>query len=1090
MFLEKRVYQGSSGKVYPNAFTDCVSDTKVDQVYDAVFLENEYVRVMVLPEIGGRIHIGLDKTNNYDFFYRQRVIKPALVGLLGPWISGGVEFNWPQHHRPTTFQPVDFELVENEDGSKTVWLGEIEPMNRMKGMVGITLHPGTSLIEARVQLYNRTPLPQTFLWWANVAAHVHDQYQPVFPPDVTFVADHAKRAITSFPVARGIYYGVDYSPGTRIDWYKNIPVPTSYMVTKSDYNFFGGYDHARQAGFVHVANRHIAPGKKQWTWGNAEFGYAWDRNLTDEDGPYIELMAGVYTDNQPDFSWLQPHETKAFSQFWYPIRQIGPPKNANIHAALNLEVEAERIRVGAHSPSMRRGCTVLLTGGKTVLLERMVDLGPDSPFVAEVPTARGIEEADLSLRLLGPDGGEIIAYRPPRAEPEELPAPAKPVPWPREAKTNEDLYLAGLHLEQYRHATREPRPYYEEALRRDRSDARNNNALGRLLLRGGEFAEAAERFQRAIDTLTRWNPDPYDGEPFYNLGLARTYMRLHEAAYGAYYKATWNQAWASAGYCAVAELDCRHGRWLEALEHLEKSLATNRLDNKALWLRAAVLRRLGRLDEAETAAAGLKAYDPLDFGCRNELLIVRALCGEHEQSDRELDQFVALMRGEAHSYLDLAIDYGNAGLYDDAIGVLERFVRLQGNPMRIYPEIYYYLGSYSAQEGNAQAADRYYRLAAQMPPDYCFPSRLESLVALEDAIAHDPSDARAHYYLGNLLYDKRRYDKAIRHWETSRALDESFPTVHRNLGFAYYNVRRDVASARGSLDRAHALKPDDARILFELDQLLKLVGASPQERIELLEHNRSLVERRDDLYLEFVALQNLLGRYDQAVELLELRRFHPWEGGEGKVPEQYVLAHLLRGQARLGVRDVEGALADFIAALTYPPNLGEGKHLLTREANVFHALGTAHAAAGAEGKAREFYTRAVEEPNDWSEMSYYQALAHRKLGDEAGAQAMLRGLAEHAERQTDADVQIDYFATSLPSFLLFEDDLGLRNRVNRTYLLGLACLGLGRVEAARRHFETVLELDPNHMGATTFVRELDLSGDAGDRPSGQRVEEH
>ena len=177
MFLDKRVYQGSSGKVYPNPFTDRVSDTKVEKSYKAVFLENEFLRLMILPEIGGRIHIGQDKTNGYDFFYRQNVIKPALVGLLGPWISGGVEFNWPQHHRPSTFMPVEFRIEEHNDGSHTVWLSEHEPMNRMKGMVGICLYPGKAIVEAKVRLYNRTPFVQTFLWWANAGIHVHDRYE-------------------------------------------------------------------------------------------------------------------------------------------------------------------------------------------------------------------------------------------------------------------------------------------------------------------------------------------------------------------------------------------------------------------------------------------------------------------------------------------------------------------------------------------------------------------------------------------------------------------------------------------------------------------------------------------------------------------------------------------------------------------------------------------------------------------------------------------------------------------------------------------------------------------------------------------------
>jgi len=292
MFFDKRVYQGSCGKVYPLPFYDKVSDQKIPHNYDGVWLENECVRLLMLPELGGRIQLGQDKTNeDYDFFYRNDVIKPALVGLAGPWLSGGVEFNWPQHHRPGTFLPVDVETETLEDGSKTVWLSEHDSMQRMKGMVGITLQPDSSLIEVKVRLFNRTPFAQTFLWWANVAAEVHDDYQSFFPPDVRYVADHAARAMSTFPLAEGTYYGIDYSPGTDISWYKNIPVPTSYMVLDTKHDFFGGYDHRKQGGFLHVANRHIAPGKKQWTWGNDEFGYAWDRNLTDHNGPYVELMA-------------------------------------------------------------------------------------------------------------------------------------------------------------------------------------------------------------------------------------------------------------------------------------------------------------------------------------------------------------------------------------------------------------------------------------------------------------------------------------------------------------------------------------------------------------------------------------------------------------------------------------------------------------------------------------------------------------------------------------------------------------------------------------------------------------------------------
>jgi len=290
MFLEKRVYQGSSGAVYPYPVVEKIYDEKVNQEWQGIFLENDYLKIMILPELGGRVQMAYDKMKKRHFVYYNQVIKPALVGLTGPWISGGIEFNWPQHHRPTTFDPVDYTIEENGDGSKTIWVNEIERMFGTKGKAGFTLHPDKAYLEIKVELYNRTPFPQTFLWWANPAVKVNDDYQSVFPPDVHAVFDHGKRDVSHFPIAKGTYYKVDYSAGVDISRYKNIPVPTSYMAVNSQYNFIGGYENDTQAGLLHVANHHVSPGKKQWTWGNGDFGRAWDRNLTDEDGPYIELI--------------------------------------------------------------------------------------------------------------------------------------------------------------------------------------------------------------------------------------------------------------------------------------------------------------------------------------------------------------------------------------------------------------------------------------------------------------------------------------------------------------------------------------------------------------------------------------------------------------------------------------------------------------------------------------------------------------------------------------------------------------------------------------------------------------------------------
>ena len=1062
MFLDKRVYQGSSGRVYPNPFTDRVSDTKIDRPYRAVFLENEFIRLMILPEIGGRIHIGQDKTNNYDFFYRQTVIKPALVGLLGPWISGGVEFNWPQHHRPSTFMPVHHSIEEHTDGSRTVWLSEHEPMNRMKGMVGICLHPRKALVEAKVRLYNRTPLMQTFLWWANAGIHVHDQYQAFFPPDVWFVADHAKRAMSRFPIARNFYYGVDYTAGVDLTWYRNIPVPTSYMVTRSDYDFFGGYDHAKRAGIVHVANRHIAPGKKLWTWGNAEFGYAWDRELTDSDGPYIELMAGVYTDNQPDFSWLQPFETKSFSQYWYPIQEIGPVKNANRKVAVNLERRDGNWRVGVCATEPLENLRVVVTAEDSAVFDQSASVSPGRPFLAEFAAPGSRQGAGLLLRIIDREGSELIRYRPHERRPDALPGPATEPPHPAEIPSADELYVTGLHLEQYRHATRSPELYWEEALRRDPLDARSNNALGLLALRRGEFAPAEQHFRNAVLRLTLRNPNPYDGESYYNLGLALKFQGRLEEAYAAFYKAVWNGAWQSPGYYALAEIDWSRGDWHTALEHLDRSLAVNTANLRARNLKCAALRALGCNKEALALARETSSLDRLDFWSQYELVQLSA-----PRRRRSLEaSFFQRMGWDPQVCLDLAFDYAGAGFWNEAFAVLERYERAGERTGALYPIVLYALGYLCEKRGDGpETARRYYSEAAQAPPDYCFPAQLNELLVLEAALAANPGDARAHYYLGNLLYDKGRREEAIEHFQQACELDPEFYIPWRNLGIAWYNVRRDPARALACYEKACQVNPSDARLLYEIDQLRKRMGVSPESRLMELERHRDLVDQRDDLTIEFVTLLNQTGRSAEALALLNSRRFHPWEGGEGLVSGQYVAAHLILAREALETGGPEEALRHFEAARHYPRNLGEGKHLLTLETHVDYWTGVACQRLHMGGEAKTYFEAAAAARTGDTWVACYKALALRALGQEAEARTQLEHLAEFATQQMTAEVKIDYFATSLPNFLLFEDDLAKRQRIDCLYLRGLANLALGKRDKAAEDFRTVLDGDPSHLWA-------------------------
>jgi tetratricopeptide (TPR) repeat protein len=428
--------------------------------------------------------------------------------------------------------------------------------------------------------------------------------------------------------------------------------------------------------------------------------------------------------------------------------------------------------------------------------------------------------------------------------------------------------------------------------------------------------------------------------------------------------------------------------------------------------------------------------------------------------------------------IDLAIDFMRAGLIEEAIDVLRSAGGTDANGAG--PLIEYYLGHLHALRGDTEAATRHRARAAAATPDYCFPSRLEDIAVLTSAIAADPKDARAPYYLGNLLYDRRRHREAIRLWEQSARLGSGFPVVWRNLGIGYFNILNDPAKARRAFDKALNANPTDARILYERDQLWKRLGEAPERRLAELEQRQALVEQRDDLSVELAALYNQTGRHDKALAVIERRRFQPWEGGEGLALGQHVRTHLALGRAALGRGDAVQARRLFERATESPENLGEARHVLANASDIHYWLGMACEAVGDPAAAEEHWVRAASFRGDFqemsvrafSEMTYYSALALRRLGKTGEARKLLHDLLAYAGQPRRATPKIDYFATSLPAMLLFEDDLARRNAITAAFLAAQANLGLGRTTQARRLLKRTLDMDCNHAMAADLLAEL------------------
>ena len=1053
LFIEKRAYQGSTGKVYPLPVTEKVCDEKQDVTYKAVFLENEYLKVMILPELGGRIHRAYDKTNGYDFVYYNHVVKPALVGLTGPWISGGIEFNWPQHHRPSTFSPQDYVLKQNPDGSATIYVGETDKMYGTKGMAAISLYPGKAYIEIKGQLYNHTDLPQTFLWWANPAVPVNDYTYSVFPPDVNSVFDHGKRAVSTFPIATGEYYKFDYSSGVDISRYKNVPVPTSYMAAHSDFDFIGNYDESREAGLLHVADHHVNPGKKQWTWGNGDFGRAWDRNLTDEDGPYIELMTGMFCDNQPDFTWLKPQEEKTFTQYFMPYKGVGRVGNATKEAAVSLTQENGKTQVKVYVTGEYAGAAISVTRDGETLYEAKADLSPVSCYTAEFEAGETLK--GLTVKVTA-GSRVLVAYDVYEPQLQPIPKPADPMLAPEQMKSLEELYLAATHLEQYRHATYEPADYYLEGLRRDATDIRLNNGYGLLLYKRGHVKESIPYFQRAVDKQIWKNPNPYTGECYFNLGLALAADGQYDKAYDAFYKSTWSAETQGQGFYWLACLNTRKGEYELALEFVENSLLRGWHNMKSRCLKAALLRKLGRDNTA--FLDDCVAIDPLYMGCRYE----QALAQD------DLASWKQVMRGEAHNYLELSLDYMKAGLYEDALTILDSCA--DGNPL-----LHYYKGYAWAQMGDGENCAAACAAAEKTSGECCFPNRVEEIAILENAIAVLDAAPQAHSLLGCLLYDKKQYEAAVAHWETSAKEDPAQSVVYRNLAIAYYNKRHDAEGAMEMMKKALALDPTYPRLLLEYDQLAAKLRISNAERLALLESRLEVTAGRDDLYLNYITLLNSAGRYQEALDAIMSRKFHPWEGGEGKASTQYRFALIHLAKQAMEAGEYDKALELLQRTLVYPHNLGEGKLFNVPDNQAWYLMGKIYQQLGDSGKAREAFENAASgetEPssvlyyNDQpSDFIYYQGLAHRELGNEHAARKAFHKLIAYGELHIFDEVGYDFFAVSLPEIEVFADDIALRSTQYCRYLRALGHLGVGETEQAKALFDEILTLQPEHQGA-------------------------
>lgn len=1081
IFLEHRVYQGSSGAVYPYGVTDTLLDKSEDRTYQAMILENDYLKIMILPELGGRVHRAYDKINKRDFVYFNHVVKPALVGLLGPWISGGIEFNWPQHHRPTTFMGVDHSSRVNADGSAIVIVGEREPMHGLSITTEFTLFPDKALLQIKSRVYNGNDTPRSFLWWSNPAVKGGDDHQSIFPPDVTAVYDHGKRAVIDFPIAHGEYYKVKYD-GVDISRYRNLPVPTSYMAWKSNYNFVGAYSHDEQGGLLHVADHHVSRGKKQWTWGNGDFGQAWDRNLTDSDGPYIELMTGVYTDNQPDFTWLDAGEEKEFVQNFLPYSKLGRVHNANTRAALKLErADAEQGVVNSKNPLLHlgvyaieaiKGKAVLHTEQGKVLAEREINLTPCCADTWDV----ALSDSDAQERLvlsLEVEGKSILDYIEHIAEPTPLPSGAPNPPMPKDVQSADEAYFIGQHLEQYHHATRNNYEYYQRGLEIDPLDYRCNLALGNYEYNRCNYAQALKYADQALKRAHMLNRNPDCGLASVLRGNCLVKLGQKDEAYDEYYAATWSYNARTKGYLGASFIAAQRHDYADAYYLAGRALQTEATNQDALAQQCFAAFE-GHMSKAlALLKAGSEQY-PLNpvfaYFKAHYAGADAALKAEGEQAleqllpQREINFISIIEFLVKNERLDLVLGFLNHHRPYGAIANL-MFAALVQRAQKAGLDSAGGLPLPSVAEISAEAVKQ-------------FPSfvRFPNLVCERDLLGELTDCAFALHLSASFDYAHRLYEQAASLWQQCLKIDASFVEAYRGLGIYTYNKLHDSAKAISYFAQALEHAPHDERLLFEHDLLLKLTGHTPEERLSILEQHGVSAQNcvRDDLKAELVTLYNQLNRLEDAHKLLQDRVFHVWEGGEGRVTGQYIVNATLRAHQAAAEGKYQEALDTVLSALTFPHNLGEGKLVVQTDNDLYFLAAYYAQKSGADqAQVQDYLNKAQQGDTTISEQHYYNdlpldyvfyhGLAQAVSGDVQGAKQLFEAMKKWSYDAFDQEVQEDFFAVSLPDLVVLDSNLVTARHENCLLMRLLAAIGLNDQDLYQNTLQQLSQLSPSNF---------------------------
>ncbi|HEV2198351.1 MAG TPA: DUF5107 domain-containing protein [Bryobacteraceae bacterium] len=788
---------------YPYPVRSRVSQEHGMESWRTLNLENEYLMCRILPDFGGHLYSCVDKRDKREMFYANPAIRKGLVGLRGAWAPLGIESNFPAAHARDSSSPVDFAWSADADGSGRVVLENTDRVSGMQWRVDYVLRPGRAALEQKVTLHNGSAARKPYLWWANADVELDDPATRFILP-TRLVKEHGAGLVETWPVTS---QGRDES---AVAGHKN---GAAWFAYKSREPFMAIYKPASRSGVAHYADAGTVTGKKTWLWGS-QADEDVRRELTDNFNSCIELQAGLFVD-QETYEFLEPQQTRTFTESWMPIRDLGGVSRATPQGIVNMQ----RLRSAAGQPEMvveleaieaLRGATLRLLNGGQAAWETRVDVSPAASYAH---TLENPVSEPYTFQVVDASGKVLIEHTENKydaAAASEARVGPQPQPnWNAPLDTEAFALARGEYNELNSHWNFALRDY-AEGLRRYPASVALRKAAGRLSVE-------LQRYDEGADLLGRVRTEsPADDEVAYLLGVAQMELGNAAEARTSFGAVSRGSTYAGAAAMRLASLAARDNDFSGALEILKPLLSGRDGAAPAGGMEAALLRRSGKIEEARKRLTYWRGVDPANSFLRFEQTRLGT-------DDAELWMHLA---ADAERVIDIADQYMSLGLYEDALAALDRkypgaaeIPGTQKEPGAVTPAdsplISYYRAYCHKRLGQDGAADL--RAAAAQSPRYAFPYRASSVDVLQSAAEANPGDALAHLLAGRFYMNALIEQAAIGEWELARKLNPRLPEVHRDLAKALREINKDTAGAMAAITEGLRADPANPELWAEME---------------------------------------------------------------------------------------------------------------------------------------------------------------------------------------------------------------------------------------------------------------------------------